>query len=58
MEVHVAQINIGTDGDSFAGFRTTEFNGVPLSALTSLSYSTYTQVDGSGDQRPGPGRRW
>jgi hypothetical protein len=47
-----AQITIGTDGDSFDGFRTPDFNGTLLSALTTLSYSTYTQVDGSGGQSP------
>src|SRR6266542_1248053 len=47
-----AQITIGSDGDSFNGFRTAAFNGTLLSALTTLSYSTYVQVDGSGGQAP------
>jgi uncharacterized repeat protein (TIGR01451 family) len=46
------QVDIGANGDSFVGVRTPEFNGVLLSSLTSLSYSTFVQAFGSGGQAP------
>jgi uncharacterized repeat protein (TIGR01451 family) len=45
-----ALITVGSDGDSFNSFRYTGANGVALTSLTELGYSTYVQVDGSGGQ--------
>jgi CSLREA domain-containing protein len=39
------QLSVGSDGESAAQFRQTNFNGTPLSDLTALSYSTYTSND-------------
>jgi len=36
-----AEFKTGADGDSFALLRNTNYQGVPLSQLTSLSYDTY-----------------
>ncbi len=44
------QISVGANGDSFETFRNSGFNGTLLSALTSLGYSAYTDVDGVGGQ--------
>ncbi|HYC61915.1 MAG TPA: Calx-beta domain-containing protein [Thermoanaerobaculia bacterium] len=47
-----ASLTVGANGDSFNTFRYTGLNGVLLSSLTELEYSTYVQVDGSGGQAP------
>src|SRR6185436_15380212 len=48
------QLSVGANGNSAAQFRQTTYNGVLLSDLTRLTYSTYTSNDGSapmiGDQ--------
>lgn len=44
------QISVGSNGDSFETFRHSGLNGTRLSDLTSLSYSSYTEVDGLGGQ--------
>lgn len=46
------QLAVGSNGDGAAQFRTTNYDGKLLSTLTSLSYSTYVQQDGSGGQAP------
>ena len=47
-----AQLSVGSDGDGGAQLRQTNFSGTRLDALTTLSYSTYVQRDGSGGQAP------
>jgi hypothetical protein len=51
-----AQLSVGANGGSTAALRTGLFSGVPLSSVTTLSYSTFTQVDATvptiGDQTP------
>src|SRR5687767_6784762 len=42
----------GDDGNDNAQARHPGYAGTPLSSLTALSYSTFTEVDGSGDQSP------
>ncbi|HEY0005510.1 MAG TPA: hypothetical protein VGB17_11925 [Pyrinomonadaceae bacterium] len=46
------QFQIGPDGDSFEAIRNSSLNGVKLSDITALSYSTYVQQFGSGGQAP------
>jgi autotransporter-associated beta strand protein len=41
---------IGTDGDSFETIRNPDYHDTRLSALSTLSYSTYVTQDGSGGQ--------
>jgi hypothetical protein len=42
------QFNVGSNGDSYPTLRSTTYNGVKLSSLTALSYSTYvSQAPGS-----------
>jgi hypothetical protein len=40
------QFMVGENGDSFETFRTAVLNGTPLSDITALSYSTYTETTG------------
>jgi uncharacterized repeat protein (TIGR01451 family) len=42
----------GQDGNDSAQTRQTLYSGTLLSAITALSYSTFTEVDGSGGQSP------
>jgi len=46
------EFRVGADGDSAAQLRNVEFDGVPLSEITTLTYNTYVQEDGSGGQAP------
>jgi hypothetical protein len=46
------QFTVGSNGDSYPTVRTRAFNGVKLSDLTSLDYSTYVSHMGSGGQAP------
>ena len=46
------QFNIGADGNSFEVIRTANHNGTLLADITTLDYSTYVQVTGSGGQAP------
>lgn len=43
---------VGENGGDSARVRQPNFNLVRLDQLTALSYSTFTEVDGSGDQSP------
>ncbi len=47
--VHLA---VGNEGGAAAQARNTLYAGTLLSSLTELSYSTFTDVDGSGSQAP------
>jgi uncharacterized repeat protein (TIGR01451 family) len=44
--------SVGPDGGDAAQARQPGYNLVRLDQLTALSYSTFTEVDGSGDQAP------
>ena len=44
------QFSVGEDGDEAAQLRTTQFNGVRLADLTTLSYQTFVNQYGSGGQ--------
>jgi hypothetical protein len=46
-----ANLTVGADGNGAAQLRNTNYDGVRLDALTSLSYSTFT-VNGGGSQTP------
>jgi hypothetical protein len=46
------QLSVGNQGSSAAEIRNTEYNGTRLDAIAGLSYSSYTDVDGTGDQAP------
>lgn len=46
------ELSVGPDGNSAAQVRNRDYNGVLLSDITELSYSTYVQQDGSGGQAP------
>lgn len=43
---------IGTNGNDAARIVTSQFNGMALTAITALSYSTYVTAFGSGGQAP------
>ncbi|MFN8512157.1 MAG: S-layer homology domain-containing protein [Thermomicrobiales bacterium] len=43
-----ARFRIGTDGDSYGGFRSTDLDGVRLDDLDTLSYSTYVSANVDG----------
>ena len=43
---------VGSNGDSYPTVRTGNLNGVKLSTLSSLDYSTYVSQSGSGGQAP------
>src|SRR5262249_31072163 len=43
-------LSVGTNGNSAAQLRTTNFNGALLSSLTQLQYKTFRTADGSGGQ--------
>ena len=45
-------LNVGPDGNDAAQARTANFTGTRMDAITALSYSTFTEVDGSGGQSP------
>ena len=47
--VHLA---VGQDGNDAARLRQPNYAGTLLSSITALSYSTFTEVDGSGGQSP------
>lgn len=47
-----AQLSVGAAGGSAAQLRNGDYDGVLLSDITSLSYFTYVQQDGSGGQAP------
>src|SRR5262249_44402004 len=38
------ELKVGANGDSYPSVRTARFDGVPLSSLTALSYSTYVSA--------------
>jgi hypothetical protein len=46
------EFRIGVNGDSFEQYRNDDLDGLPLSQLTTLTYSTYVEQFGSGDQAP------
>ena len=46
------EFSVGANGAGAAQIRNREYAGTKLSDLTSLSYSTYVQQDGSGGQAP------
>jgi hypothetical protein len=46
------QLAVGANGDSFEQVRLGTLNGVPLTDLRALSYSTYVSQTGSGGQAP------
>lgn len=46
------QLAVGTDGSGAAQLRTSSMDGQLVSSLTTLSYSSYTDQDGSGGQAP------
>ena len=46
------ELSVGSDGNGAAQLRNVDYHGLDLINLTSLSYSTYVQVDGSGGQAP------
>jgi hypothetical protein len=46
------QLTVGADGDTGAQFRNTNYEGVALSSVTTLSYAIYVAQDGSGGQAP------
>ncbi|MFN8542082.1 MAG: hypothetical protein U0232_31985 [Thermomicrobiales bacterium] len=63
-----ARLSIGSNGDSYGGFRNSDFHGTLLSSINKLQYSTYVDVnidgqapymtltldaDGDGDWDPG-----
>lgn len=46
------QLSVGADGGDAAQARNNTYDGMLLRDLTSLTYSTFVQVDGSGGQAP------